>query len=48
MKVLVTGANRGIGREAAVQLSKGVVWAATLSQDGLTGGFFRDGQEIAW
>jgi NAD(P)-dependent dehydrogenase (short-subunit alcohol dehydrogenase family) len=26
----------------------GVVWAATLPDDGPTGGFFRDGEPIAW
>lgn len=32
-----------------VELSaKGVVWAATLPDDGPTGGFFRDGKEIEW
>lgn len=36
---LVTGVNRGIGS---------VVWAALLPDDGPTGGFFRDGQPLAW
>lgn len=31
--------------EQAVQ---GIVWAATLPDDGPTGGFFRDGQRIEW
>jgi len=26
----------------------GIVWAATLPDDGPTGGFFRDGRPIAW
>ncbi|MBO6794842.1 MAG: SDR family oxidoreductase [Balneolaceae bacterium] len=26
----------------------GIVWAATLNQNGPTGGFFRDGKPIAW
>lgn len=26
----------------------GIVWAATLPQDGPTGGFFRDGQPLSW
>ncbi len=26
----------------------GIVWAATLANDGPTGGFFRDGEPIAW
>ncbi len=28
--------------------AKGIVWAATLPEDGPSGGFFRDGSEIAW
>jgi NAD(P)-dependent dehydrogenase (short-subunit alcohol dehydrogenase family) len=28
--------------------ASGVVWAATLPDDGPTGGFFRDGQPLAW
>jgi NAD(P)-dependent dehydrogenase (short-subunit alcohol dehydrogenase family) len=28
--------------------ARGVVWAATLPDDGPTGGFFRDAQPIAW
>lgn len=28
--------------------AKGIVWAATLDDDGPTGGFFRDGKPIAW
>ncbi|MBR0555498.1 SDR family NAD(P)-dependent oxidoreductase [Ciceribacter sp. L1K23] len=27
---------------------RGIVWAATLPEDGPTGGFFRDGRPIAW
>jgi NAD(P)-dependent dehydrogenase (short-subunit alcohol dehydrogenase family) len=30
------------------QGAAGIVWAATLSPDGPTGGFFRDGRAIAW
>ncbi len=26
----------------------GIVWAATLPDDGHSGGFFRDGQPLAW
>jgi len=37
------GAPRGVARGA-----EGVVWAATLPDDGPTGGFFRDRQLIAW
>jgi len=28
--------------------ARGIVWAATLAQDGPTGGFFRHGKPIAW
>ncbi|MEM7539671.1 MAG: SDR family oxidoreductase [Chloroflexota bacterium] len=28
--------------------AKGIVWAATLGDDGPTGGFFRDGERIDW
>ncbi len=28
--------------------AKGIVWAATLDSDGPSGGFFRDGNAIAW
>lgn len=28
--------------------AKGIVWAATLSDDGPTGKFFRDGNLLAW
>jgi NAD(P)-dependent dehydrogenase (short-subunit alcohol dehydrogenase family) len=28
--------------------ARGIVWAATLPDDGPTGGFFRDGQRIPW
>lgn len=28
--------------------AKGIVWAATLPSDGPSGGFFRDGQALAW
>jgi NAD(P)-dependent dehydrogenase (short-subunit alcohol dehydrogenase family) len=39
------------GDEATLSIPegvKGIVWAATLPEDGPTGGFFRDGQKIAW
>jgi NAD(P)-dependent dehydrogenase (short-subunit alcohol dehydrogenase family) len=39
----------GPGAPRAVEEgARGIVWAATLSQDGPTGGFFRDGRSIAW
>ncbi|MCB0611382.1 MAG: SDR family NAD(P)-dependent oxidoreductase [Lewinellaceae bacterium] len=28
--------------------ARGIVWAATLPDDGPTGGFFRDGEALAW
>jgi len=28
--------------------ASGIVWAATLPDDGPTGGFFRDGESIKW
>jgi len=37
----------GGGREIP-EGARGVVWAATLPDDGPTGGFFRDGRRIAW
>ena len=36
-------ATRGI-----VEGTKSILWAATLPEDGPTGGFFRDGREIQW
>ena len=33
---------------AVEQGAAGIVWAATLPDDGPTGGFFRDGQPIPW
>jgi NAD(P)-dependent dehydrogenase (short-subunit alcohol dehydrogenase family) len=38
-----SAATRGVEEGA-----RGIVWAATLPDDGPTGGFFRDGKEIAW
>jgi NAD(P)-dependent dehydrogenase (short-subunit alcohol dehydrogenase family) len=37
------GATRDVSQGAA-----GIVWAATLPPGGPTGGFFRDGKQIAW
>lgn len=37
------GAPRSVAEGAA-----GIVWAATLSQNGPTGGFFRDGKPLPW
>ena len=37
------GAPRSVAEGAA-----GIVWAATLPDDGPTGGFFRDGEQLPW
>lgn len=37
----------GFGRSAA-ESAKGIVWAATLPDDGPTGLFFRDGKQLPW
>lgn len=38
----------GGGGRPVPEGAAGVVWAAALSDDGPTGGFFRDGKRIAW
>jgi NAD(P)-dependent dehydrogenase (short-subunit alcohol dehydrogenase family) len=38
----------GLGGRPVPDGAKGVVWAATLPDDGPTGGFFRDGHPVAW
>ena len=38
----------GAGGRPVSEGAAGVVWAATLPAGGPTGGFFRDGQPIAW
>jgi NAD(P)-dependent dehydrogenase (short-subunit alcohol dehydrogenase family) len=38
----------GRGGRPVEQGAKGIVWAATLPDDGPSGGFFRDGKRIAW
>ena len=38
----------GPGGRPVAEGAAGVVWAATLPDDGPTGGFFRDGRPIAW
>jgi NAD(P)-dependent dehydrogenase (short-subunit alcohol dehydrogenase family) len=38
-----SSATRGI-----VEGTKSILWAATLPEDGPTGGFFRDGRKIRW
>jgi NAD(P)-dependent dehydrogenase (short-subunit alcohol dehydrogenase family) len=38
----------GSGGRPVSEGAKGIVWAATLPDDGPTGGFFRDGKRISW
>jgi NAD(P)-dependent dehydrogenase (short-subunit alcohol dehydrogenase family) len=38
----------GAGGRPVEQGAASVVWAATLPDDGPTGGFFRDGREVPW
>jgi len=38
----------GAGGRPVVDGAKGIVWAATLPDDGPSGGFFRDGKPIPW
>lgn len=38
----------GAGGRPVADGAEGIVWAATLPDDGPTGGFFRDGQPIDW
>jgi len=38
----------GPGGRPVAQGAAGIVWAATLSDDGPTGGFFRDGKRLPW
>jgi NAD(P)-dependent dehydrogenase (short-subunit alcohol dehydrogenase family) len=38
----------GPGGRPLAHGAAGVVWAATLPDDGPTGGFFRDGREVPW
>ena len=38
----------GLGGRPVPDGAKSVVWAATLPDDGPTGGFFRDGHPVAW
>ena len=37
-----------MGARPVAESAKGVVWAATLPDDGPRGGFFRDGQPLPW
>jgi NAD(P)-dependent dehydrogenase (short-subunit alcohol dehydrogenase family) len=38
----------GPGGRPVADGARGIVWAATLPDDGPTGGFFRDGRVVAW
>lgn len=38
----------GPGGRPVADGARGIVWAATLPDDGPTGGFFRDGRPLAW
>ena len=38
----------GAGGRPVAEGAKGIVWAATLPDDGPTGGFFRDGKPLPW
>jgi NAD(P)-dependent dehydrogenase (short-subunit alcohol dehydrogenase family) len=38
----------GAGGRPVADGAAGIVWAATLPDDGPTGGFFRDGRRLAW
>jgi NAD(P)-dependent dehydrogenase (short-subunit alcohol dehydrogenase family) len=38
----------GSGGRPVADGARSVVWAATLPDDGPTGGFFRDGRPVAW
>ena len=37
-----------VGARPVEEGAASVVWAATLADDGPTGGFFRDGQALGW
>lgn len=41
-------ARRGRGGRPVAAGAASVVWAVYLPDDGPTGGFFRDGQPVAW
>jgi NAD(P)-dependent dehydrogenase (short-subunit alcohol dehydrogenase family) len=38
----------GTGGRPIIEGAAGIVWAATLSNDGPAGGFFRDGKPVPW
>jgi NAD(P)-dependent dehydrogenase (short-subunit alcohol dehydrogenase family) len=43
-----TDTDMGGGGRPVAEGAAGVVWAATLPDDGPTGGFFRDGEPVPW
>jgi hypothetical protein len=38
----------GSGGRPIAEGAASIVWAVTLPDDGATGGFFQDGQQLAW
>lgn len=47
--VMATNGASGFGgRKPEESARRGIVWAATLPDDGPTGGFFRDGEPLPW
>jgi NAD(P)-dependent dehydrogenase (short-subunit alcohol dehydrogenase family) len=43
-----TATDMGGGGRPVAEGARGIVWACLLDDEGPTGGFFRDGREIAW
>jgi NAD(P)-dependent dehydrogenase (short-subunit alcohol dehydrogenase family) len=43
-----TATDMGGGGRPVAEGARSIVWACLLADDGPTGGFFRDGREIAW
>jgi NAD(P)-dependent dehydrogenase (short-subunit alcohol dehydrogenase family) len=43
-----TNTDMGRGGRPVADGASSVVWAATLPDDGPTGGFFRDGKQLPW
>ncbi|WP_278550937.1 SDR family NAD(P)-dependent oxidoreductase [Elizabethkingia bruuniana] len=46
--VATTPGMEAYGARPVTEGANGIVWAATLPEDGPTGGFFRDGEVIGW
>lgn len=47
-RILVNAVCPGPGVGDVVAAARSIAWAATLGENGPTGGFFRDGAPIAW